>query len=105
MGNRCLHGDVAASARGMARARQSRMPSPAKMMAAPTSWSGVTTLASASIMGRSMQHHIFDEFDKGAIGITMLFFDHAFHCRKCGGIVSVKTCPHDVSQHIILSGT
>ena len=50
-------------------------------------------------------HHIFDEFDDAAIGITPLFFDHAFYCRKCGGIVSAKTCPHDASEHIVLSGT
>jgi sulfate adenylyltransferase len=50
-------------------------------------------------------HHIFDEFDRDAIGITPLFFDHTFYCKKCAGIVSVKTCPHDSSNHIALSGT
>jgi sulfate adenylyltransferase len=50
-------------------------------------------------------HYIFDEFDDAAIGITPLFFDHAFFCKKCGGIVSAKTCPHDPSNHVVLSGT
>jgi sulfate adenylyltransferase len=50
-------------------------------------------------------HYIFDEFDKEAIGIIPLFFDNTFYCRKCGGIVSAKTCPHDESEHVTLSGT
>jgi sulfate adenylyltransferase len=50
-------------------------------------------------------HTIFDEFDDAAIDITPLFFDHAFYCKKCGGIVSAKTCPHDQSNWVHLSGT
>jgi ATP sulfurylase len=50
-------------------------------------------------------HRIFDEFDPQELGITPLFFDQTFYCRACGGIVSAKTCPHDRSQHVILSGT
>ncbi len=50
-------------------------------------------------------HYIFDEFDPAAIDITPLFFDHAFFCKKCGAVVSSKTCPHDPSEHVFLSGT
>lgn len=48
---------------------------------------------------------IFDQFRPEEIGITPLFFENAFYCRKCGGIVTPKVCPHDESQHIVLSGT
>jgi len=48
---------------------------------------------------------IFYEFEPGELEITPIMFDHAFFCRTCQGMASLKTCAHDKSAHVNLSGT
>jgi len=48
---------------------------------------------------------IFTRYGAEEIGITPMFFDFTFYCRRCGHIVSDKTCRHEESDRLAFSGT
>ena len=48
---------------------------------------------------------IFDRLLPGELKIQPLKFEHAFFCSKCEAMATTKTCPHDESYRIHLSGT
>jgi sulfate adenylyltransferase len=50
-------------------------------------------------------HHIFDQLWPGALQTKPLKIDVTFYCRKCYGMATAKTCPHDPRYHISISGT
>jgi sulfate adenylyltransferase len=50
-------------------------------------------------------HHIFDQLWDGALKTIALKIDVTFYCRKCYGMATAKTCPHDPKHHISISGT
>lgn len=50
-------------------------------------------------------HHIFDEIPKDALETQPLRIDWTFWCNKCGTMASMKTCPHDAADRVLVSGT
>jgi sulfate adenylyltransferase len=48
---------------------------------------------------------IFDQFEPNDLGVTPLRLDPTFFCRACGTLASSKSCPHDASTRLELSGS
>ena len=50
-------------------------------------------------------HNIFDEIADDALVTQPLKIDWTFWCHGCGGMSSMKTCPHEAKDRVLLSGT
>lgn len=48
---------------------------------------------------------IFDEIPAGSLETQPLKIDWTFWCNKCGGMASMRTCPHSKEDRVLLSGT
>ena len=48
---------------------------------------------------------IFDRFEVGELGVSPLKFEPTFYCHACDTLASSRTCPHDESTRLELSGT
>ena len=48
---------------------------------------------------------IFDEIREDELHIEPLKIDWTFWCFKCDGMASMKTCPHDKEDRVLISGT
>ncbi len=48
---------------------------------------------------------IFDEIPAGALELKPLKIDWTFYCFKCDGMASLKTCPHEARDRVVVSGT
>ena len=49
--------------------------------------------------------HIFDEIPRDALQIKPMKIDWTFWCYQCGGMASGRTCPHQDSDRLLVSGT
>ena len=50
-------------------------------------------------------HHIFDEIPKDALETQALKIDWTFWCHRCGTMSSMRTCPHEAEDRVLVSGT
>ncbi len=87
------------------RARRCCTRCSARTTAAHTRSSAATTPASAATTGPFDAQRIFDEIPQDALEIQPMKIDWTFWCYRCGGMASGRTCPHDDTDRLLVSGT
>ena len=50
-------------------------------------------------------HRIFDEIDANALETKPIRIDWSFWCARCAQMASMRTCPHDPQDRLLISGT
>ncbi len=50
-------------------------------------------------------HEIFDSLPPGSLQTQPMKIDWTFWCSKCNSMASMKTCPHDAADRLLLSGS
>ena len=50
-------------------------------------------------------HRIFDEIPADAMRTKPLKFDWTFWCNRCATMASMRTCPHEAEDRVLVSGT
>ncbi|OAT81827.1 sulfate adenylyltransferase [Desulfotomaculum copahuensis] len=58
-----------------------------------------------SYYGAYQAQELFDQFEPGEILCQPIKVTAAFYCKKCDGMTTEKTCEHDPSERISISGT
>jgi sulfate adenylyltransferase len=58
-----------------------------------------------SYYGPFDSHRIFDEIPRDALAIEPMRIDWTFWCYKCEGMASARTCPHEDTDRLLVSGT
>ena len=58
-----------------------------------------------SYYGPFEAQEIFDQLPEGSLKIKPLKLDWTFWCYRCGGMASMKTCPHGKEDRLLISGT
>ncbi|NOX89962.1 MAG: sulfate adenylyltransferase [Calditrichaeota bacterium] len=48
---------------------------------------------------------IFEDIPEGKLHIKPIMIDWTFWCYKCDGMASMKTCPHNKEDRLLISGT
>lgn len=57
-----------------------------------------------SYYGAYDAQRIFNDFDSQALDIKPMFFENSFFCRRCRGMATERTCPHDPDERVTLTG-